>query len=85
MTIGQQIDRDIKCPSCGSTSLNMTEDPMVKHSPENHGWYGQCHTVEVEFLCECGQLCSLRIAGYKCTAQIQVFAKGSLENIEADR
>lgn len=77
-------DTQIKCPTCGSGALNMTCEPVVTHSPKEHGWYGQCHTVEIEMLCQCGQLCSIRIDTYKETAQLRVIGIGSLENTAAE-
>jgi hypothetical protein len=78
-------DTEIKCPTCGGSDLNMTGEPVVTHSPPEHGWYGQWHTVAIEMFCECGQLCSIRIDTYKGTAQLRVIGMGSLENVEASK
>ena len=64
-------EQEIKCTSCGGNSVNMSEEPSVLHSPTEHNWYGQSHTVTIAMFCEdCQREFSIKIEAYKCRAMI---------------
>jgi len=59
----------ILCPRCHYSTVNMTGEPVVTHVREEHGWYGQCHTVTIPFQCsKCKQDFVHEVVAYKETA-----------------
>jgi hypothetical protein len=66
-----QDPAELSCPVCHSTDVNMTGEPTASHKPENHGWYGQAHTVTIPMQCKCGQNFTHEVAGYKCRVTVR--------------
>jgi hypothetical protein len=59
---------EMQCPACHFSDVNMTGEPVISHKPNEHGWYGQVHTVTIPFECKCGQKFAHEVVAYKCRA-----------------
>ena len=63
---------EISCPICHSTDVSITGEPIVSHKPDNYGWYGQVHTIDIPIECKCGQAFAHKISAYKCRIITQI-------------
>jgi hypothetical protein len=66
----------VLCPICHSESVDVISEPVVTHTPSDHGWYGQVHAVQIPMKCDCGKEFTFLFTAYKSRAEAKAQPKG---------